>query len=161
MSKKILLRRNSSVQHRKNIIERLLETKRNTVTAKVQDSVLKHLKKKFVKLKEHVSLIKVPDAGMEKKYVMSIQNAQQAGRKGNFHLSKVQVLLYKERMEIGSAKYLQSRLECKIKAVVETLYDLKYTVTCILQVFYSIYTVNNFSKKYWITEVILLDWPKN
>lgn len=150
------LRRNSSVEHRKNIVERLLETKRNTVTTKVQDSVLKHLEKKFEKFKEHVSLIRVPDSGMEKRCVMSIENAQQAGRKVNLHLSKVQILLYKERMEVCFAKYLQRRLGCKIKAVVETLYDLKYSVTCILQVFYSIFTVNNFSKKYWIIEVILL-----
>ncbi|XP_043260741.1 kinetochore protein SLK19-like [Colletes gigas] len=125
--------KSSAMEQRRNIIECRSNINENIITKKVQNSVLKSLEKIFGKMKKRLSFVKIPDPGMENKCLALIESAQQEECMSNINLAKLQTLLYKERTKIGITKYLQSRIECKIKAVVETLYDLKYIVTCLLQ----------------------------
>ncbi|XP_076637024.1 cilia- and flagella-associated protein 157 [Colletes latitarsis] len=117
--------KNSAMEQRRNIVARRSNIKGNIITRKVQNSVLKSLEKIFEKMKKRLSFIKIPDPAMENKCLALIESAQQEEYISNVNFSKLQTLLYKERTKIGIAKYFQSRIECKIKAVVETLYDLK------------------------------------
>ena len=108
--------------------------KQNIVTAKVQNEVLKRLRKKFYYTKGYFSFINVPDSAVEQKYLMLIEKARQEENDINFRLSSLKTLLHKERTKINVTKYILKRLECKIKALLETIYDLKYNAICLLKV---------------------------
>nr|XP_034184737.1 uncharacterized protein LOC117606432 isoform X1 [Osmia lignaria]XP_034184738.1 uncharacterized protein LOC117606432 isoform X1 [Osmia lignaria]XP_034184739.1 uncharacterized protein LOC117606432 isoform X1 [Osmia lignaria]XP_034184740.1 uncharacterized protein LOC117606432 isoform X1 [Osmia lignaria]XP_034184741.1 uncharacterized protein LOC117606432 isoform X1 [Osmia lignaria] len=125
--------KNSVVDYRKNIVKKSLHVKENIITIKIQNALLKCLKNKFKSTKGYFSSIDVPDRAMESKYLMLIENARNEENLTNVRLSKLNVLLEKERTRIGIAKYLHRRLNCKIKAAVDTLYDLKYIARCLLE----------------------------
>ncbi|XP_076397467.1 uncharacterized protein LOC105663778 isoform X2 [Megachile rotundata] len=140
ISKQVSLQKNiesflksSSVDHKKKSVKKSSYVRQNIVTAKIQNAVLKCLKKKFENTKEHFSSVTIPDLAMENKYLTSIENARYEEDIVNLRLSKLTVMLEKERARIGTAKYLNRKLNCKIKAIIETLYDLKYIVKCLLK----------------------------
>ncbi|KOC64304.1 hypothetical protein WH47_01472 [Habropoda laboriosa] len=97
------------------------------------DAVLKCLRKKFVNAKEYLLPVNIPDLEAEERYLLLIQNARQEENDINFRLSSVKTLLHKERAKINVVKYVLKKLECKIRALVETIYDFKYTITCSLK----------------------------
>nr|XP_033329961.1 uncharacterized protein LOC117222401 [Megalopta genalis] len=125
--------RNTFAIHRKSITTKCSNTKRNIVTFKVQNSVLKALQSKFEQMRDLLSDINVPDPTTVSKLLLTIENIRWKERSTEFLLSKVRTLLHKEKLKINIAKYLQRRLECKIKAAVETLYDVKYAVARLLK----------------------------
>lgn len=122
------------IDHKKKMNERTAFMKENTVIAKVQNEVLKCLRKKFYNTKGHFSFINVPDPSVEQKYLTLIEKARREENDINFRLSSLKTLLHKERTKISVAKYILKRLECKIKALLETIYDLKYNAMCLLKV---------------------------
>lgn len=95
---------------------------------------MQHLRKKFQKAKDFLSTINVPEPAAEEKYLQLIDKARQEENEANFQFSSMKALLHKERTKLTHARYMLRRLECKIKALVETIYDLKYTVICLLKV---------------------------
>ncbi|KOX74591.1 hypothetical protein WN51_00546 [Melipona quadrifasciata] len=124
---------NAVIDHKKKMNVRTALMKENIVIAKVQNEVLKRLRKKFYNTKEYFSFINVPDPVVEQKYLMLIEKARQEENDINFQLSLLKTLLHKERTKISVAKYILKRLECKIKALLETFYDLKYNAICLLK----------------------------
>ncbi|XP_053995456.1 uncharacterized protein LOC128885431 [Hylaeus anthracinus] len=120
-------------QLKKDIVVHHSNIKGNIVTRKVQHLLLTSLQKKFERMKKRLSVIKIPDPAIEGKCLTLIENAQLEEHQANFYLSKLETLLHKERTKVGVTKYLQKRIECKIRAVVETLYDFKYIVMCLLK----------------------------
>ncbi|XP_017791078.1 PREDICTED: uncharacterized protein LOC108573199 [Habropoda laboriosa] len=125
--------KNSVIEHKKRIGVRSSYVKQNIVVSKVQDAVLKCLRKKFVNAKEYLLPVNIPDLEAEERYLLLIQNARQEENDINFRLSSVKTLLHKERAKINVVKYVLKKLECKIRALVETIYDFKYTITCSLK----------------------------
>ncbi|CAL7941972.1 unnamed protein product [Xylocopa violacea] len=122
----------SVTEYIKKINLRSSLVKENIVIAKVQHKVLKYLRNRFQKLKEQVSFIDVFDPAVEKRYLMLIEQAQQDMNDINYRLCSLKTLLHKERTKVSVAKYVLKRLECKLRAATETIYDLKYTVTSLL-----------------------------
>ncbi|XP_078044076.1 uncharacterized protein LOC144473762 [Augochlora pura] len=140
LSKEVTVKRNIETDykntfavHRKSLTTKCTNTKRNIVTFKVQNSVLKALQSKFEQMKDLLSDINVPDPTTISKLLVAIENVRWKERTIEFLLSKVHTLLHKEKLKINIAKYLQRRLECKIKAAVETLFDVKYAVARLLK----------------------------
>ncbi|XP_076652719.1 uncharacterized protein LOC143359008 [Halictus rubicundus] len=123
----------TSVNHTKDIVTEHSNAKRNIVTYKVQHSVLKALQSRYERMKEQLSGITAPDPTAESKLLIEVDHALIQKQNTKFILSKFQTLLHKEKAKITVAMYLQRRIDCKIKAVVETLYDVKYTVARLLQ----------------------------
>lgn len=128
-----IILKNAVIDHKKKMNVRTALMKENIVVAKVQNEVLKRLRKKFYNTKEYFSFINVPDPAVEQKYLMLIEKARQEENDINFQLSSLKTLLHKERTKISVAKYILKRLECKIKALLETIYDLKYNAICLLK----------------------------
>ncbi|KZC04477.1 hypothetical protein WN55_05289 [Dufourea novaeangliae] len=126
-------RKNTTVGHEKNISEQCSNIKRNIVTTKIHNSVLKKLQNKYNEMKERLSIMNIPDSETENKQRLAIENAKTEECITRLRLSKMQTLLHKENTKIGIAKYLDRRVECKIKAIVEALYDVKYIVSCLLK----------------------------
>ncbi|XP_076757253.1 uncharacterized protein LOC143427208 [Xylocopa sonorina] len=122
----------SVTEYIKKINLRSSLVKENIVVAKVQHEVLIYLRKKFRNLKEQLSFINVFDPASEKRYLMLIEEARRDMNDVNYHLSSLKTLLDKERTKVSVAKYMLKRLECKLRAITETVYDLKYNVTCLL-----------------------------
>ncbi|XP_076236915.1 uncharacterized protein LOC143180819 [Calliopsis andreniformis] len=121
-----------AIKYKKNMNDQYLNTRRNIVTIKIQDTVLRSLKKKFTKAHEYASVIKVCNSTVEK-WMMFIDKLRQKKYRNNSQLSKLKTLVHKKRTQMGIAKYMLRKIECKIKAVVETLYDLKYIVACMFK----------------------------
>ncbi|XP_026667959.1 uncharacterized protein LOC108623343 [Ceratina calcarata] len=121
------------VEHRRKIDEETSFFRRKLVIAKVQEQVLQHLKKKLQKAKDFLSTINIPDPGAEEKYLLLIDKAREEEHEAKFQFSSMKALLHKERTKLTYSGYILRRLECKIKALVETIYDLKYTVICLLK----------------------------
>ncbi|KAK9303287.1 hypothetical protein QLX08_005046 [Tetragonisca angustula] len=128
-----IILKNAVIDHKQKMNVQTTLMKQNIVTAKVQNEVLKRLRKKFYYTKGYFSFINVPDSAVEQKYLMLIEKARQEENDINFRLSSLKTLLHKERTKINVTKYILKRLECKIKALLETIYDLKYNAICLLK----------------------------
>ncbi|CAK9803188.1 hypothetical protein ANTQUA_LOCUS3621 [Anthophora quadrimaculata] len=125
--------KNSAIEHKRRIGIRSSYTKQNIAISKIQDIVLKVLRKKFENVKEYLLSVTIPDPEAERRYLMLIENARREETDVNYRLSLVKTLLHKERTKINIVKYVLKKFECKIRALVETIYDLKYTVMCSLK----------------------------
>ncbi|XP_076220758.1 uncharacterized protein LOC116430727 [Nomia melanderi] len=142
LSKEVSTKRNVAIDcqnifesHRKTIVAQRSSTKHNMVTLKIYNRVLKALQRKFDKMKKCLSIINIPESTAEERQWLAVENARIEEQNVKFLLSSMQTLFHKEKTKIGIAKYLQRKVECKIKAVIETLYDVKYIVICLLKVF--------------------------
>ncbi|CAK9827870.1 hypothetical protein ANTRET_LOCUS5509 [Anthophora retusa] len=125
--------KNSVIEHKRRIGVRSSYAKQNIAISKIQDIVLKVLRKKFENVKEYLLSVTIPDPEAERRYLMLIENARREENDVNYRLSLVKTLLHKERTKINIVKYVLKKFECKIRALVETIYDLKYTVMCSLK----------------------------
>ncbi|XP_043524874.1 putative leucine-rich repeat-containing protein DDB_G0290503 [Frieseomelitta varia] len=128
-----IILKNAVIDHKKKMNVQTELMKGNIVTAKVQNEMLKRLRKKFYNTKGYFSFINVPDPAVEQKYLMLIEKARQEENDINFQLSSLKTLLHKERTKISVTKYILKKLECKIKALLKTIYDLKYNAICLLK----------------------------
>lgn len=74
------------------------------------------------------------DPALDNKYLILLENLRKIKSKTNFQLSKWKTYIHRKEINISFLKHKQRRLDCKIKAIVETIYDLKYIITCIREV---------------------------
>ncbi|KAF3421601.1 hypothetical protein E2986_07119 [Frieseomelitta varia] len=96
-----IILKNAVIDHKKKMNVQTELMKGNIVTAKVQNEMLKRLRKKFYNTKGYFSFINVPDPAVEQKYLMLIEKARQEENDINFQLSSLKTLLHKERTKIS------------------------------------------------------------
>ncbi|XP_012242137.1 uncharacterized protein LOC105680888 [Bombus impatiens] len=128
-----IILKNAAIDYKKRMGVRTAFIRENIVIAKVQNEVLKRLRKKFYNTKGYLSSINILDPDAEQKYLILIENARREENDINFRFSSLKALLHKERTKISVARYILKKLECKIRALLETIYDLKYNAMCLLK----------------------------
>ncbi|XP_043603510.1 uncharacterized protein LOC122576795 [Bombus pyrosoma] len=128
-----IILKNAAIDYKKRMGVRTAFIRENIVIAKVQNEVLKRLRKKFYNTKGYLSSINILDPDAEQKYLILIESARREENDINFRFSSLKALLHKERTKISVARYILKRLECKIRALLETIYDLKYNAMCLLK----------------------------
>ncbi|XP_060829767.1 uncharacterized protein LOC132914575 [Bombus pascuorum] len=128
-----IILKNAAIDCKKRMGVRTAFIRENIVIAKVQNEVLERLKKKFYNTKGYLSSINILDPEAEQKYLILIENASREENDINFRFSSLKAVLHKERTKISVARYILKKLECKIRALLETIYDLKYNAMCLLK----------------------------
>lgn len=103
---------------------------------KVQGELLKRLRNRLYNLQQQYLSVDIPEPGAVDKCLLLIDHAKREESEVNFRFSTLKTLLHKERVKVNVAKYLIKTLGCKIKSALEAIYDLKYTVLCLLKVTY-------------------------
>ncbi|XP_035733011.1 cilia- and flagella-associated protein 157-like [Vespa mandarinia] len=109
-----------------------LDTRYNIKVSKIQNHLLKSLKEVHSDIERHLINFKVLSSNLEKDLI-NRDYAQKQTNISEAHVKKLEVMLYKERIEISTSKYIRKKIQCKIKKCRETLYDVKYAVICALQ----------------------------
>lgn len=107
--------------------------KDNIKISKIQNIIIKYIRKKFENAKKNLSHIPVPKHAGE--YIILIEKTTSEQCNIHFRLASLKTILHKIRLNINLAKHLLKLIEAKIRAVFETIYDLKYNATCLLKVF--------------------------
>ncbi|XP_046822385.1 uncharacterized protein LOC124425707 [Vespa crabro] len=109
-----------------------LDTRYNIKVSKIQNHLLKSLKEVHSDIERHLINFKVLSPNLEKDLI-NRDYAQKQTNISEAHVKELEIMLYKERIEISTSKYIRKKIQCKIKKCRETLYDVKYAVLCALQ----------------------------
>ncbi|KAG7202763.1 hypothetical protein KM043_009932 [Ampulex compressa] len=109
------------------------DIRRNIIILKIQNSLTNFLKKMHGNMEQRLSKLDKPEQFVNDYYLLAIENAKRKSYKCESHVAQLETLLHKEQGKLAVILYRQKRTDCKIKNCIETLYDLKYNVKCILE----------------------------
>lgn len=109
--------------------------KDNIKISKIQNIIIKYIRKKFENAKKNLSHIPIPERAKQGEYIILIEKTTSEQYNIHFRLASLKTILHKIRLNINLTKHFLKLIEAKIRAVFETIYDLKYNVTCLLKVF--------------------------
>lgn len=110
-----------------------LGTRYNIKISKIQNHLLKSLKEVHADTERHLINFKLLSQNLQKDLVNK-DHVEEQMNISEAHMKQLEIMLYRERIEITTSNYIRKRIQCKIKKCRETLYDVKYAVICALQV---------------------------
>lgn len=110
--------------------------KNNIKISKIQNIILEYIKKKLENAKKNLSHIPISKNAKQREYMILIEKTIYEQYNIHFRHASLKTILHKIRLKINLAKHFLKLIESKIRAVFETIYDLKYNATCLLKVMY-------------------------
>ncbi|XP_061935770.1 nuclease SbcCD subunit C [Apis cerana] len=129
--------KNSQINYKEKLDTQSMFIKDNIKISKIQDIILEYIKKKLENAKKNLSHISIPEDAKQREYMILIEKTIYEQCNIHFRLATLKTILHKIRLKINLAKHFLKLIESKIRAVFETIYDLKYNATCLLKYPYS------------------------
>lgn len=127
----------SQINYKKKLDTQSLFIKNNIKISKIQNIILEYIKKKLENAKKNLSHIPIPKNAKQREYMILIEKTIYEQYNIHFRHASLKTILHKIRLKINLAKHFLKLIESKIRAVFETIYDLKYNATCLLKYPYS------------------------
>ncbi|KAF7401295.1 hypothetical protein HZH68_007115 [Vespula germanica] len=109
-----------------------LGTRYNIKISKIQNHLLKSLKEVHADTERRLINFNLLSQNLQKDLVNK-DHVEEQMNISEAHMKQLEIMLYRERIEITTSNYIRKRIQCKIKKCRETLYDVKYAVICALQ----------------------------
>lgn len=132
----LLLCRKSQINYKEKLGIQSMFIKDNIKISKIQNIILEYINKKLENAKKNLSHIPIPEDAKQREYMILIEKTISEQCNIHFRLASLKTMLHKIRLKINLAKHFLKLIESKIRAVFETIYDLKYNATCLLKVVY-------------------------